>query len=253
VNSINWARIAAQIVYYVWAGLKLGVPARTVAFAVPTGNFGNVLAGFVAQKMGLPVERFIVGTNANDVLARVIATGEAALAAVAPTSSPSMDIQVSSNFERLIFEASGRNAGEVRRVMDGLAQSRAYRLDAATRAAIRAAFSAHTVDEAATEETIGRIHRQTGYLLDPHTAVGVKAAEAHLAQHAATPVVVLATAHPAKFPDVVERATGLRPALPPHLADLLERDERTARLANDLGVVEAWIAERARVAQEAAA
>lgn len=248
VNSINWARIVAQVVYYFVAGVALGAPHRKVSFVVPTGNFGDVLAGYVAKRMGLPVDRLVVATNVNDILARTIATGRYEVTGVVPSSSPSMDIQVSSNFERVLFEALDRDAGALRGLMASLAQSGAFSPPNAAMAAIRADFDAGRADEVQTAATIARVRAETGYLLDPHTAVAVSVAE-RLPQDRHVPQVVLATAHPAKFPDAVARACGERPALPPHLADLMERPERTPTLPNDIGAIEAYIARHARAAE----
>ena len=253
VNSINWARVAAQAVYFFTAAVALGSPRRPVSFSVPTGNFGDVLAGSVAARMGLPVERLLVATNSNDILARALETGRYEVRGVQPTTSPSMDIQVSSNFERLLFEAHGRDAASVRRLMGGLAQSGAFDLGPGPLAAIRQEFDGVAVTEDAVHDEIGRTWRDAGYLLDPHTAIGVRAARRHLRTRPSTPVVALSTAHPSKFPDAVETATGIRPRLPPHLADLLDRPERVARLPNDLAAVERFIREQARaVAGQAA-
>jgi threonine synthase len=251
VNSINWARIAAQAVYYFVAAAALGGPGRAVSFAVPTGNFGDVFAGWVAKRMGLPVGRLLVATNSNDILARALAHGRYETMAVVPTISPSMDIQVSSNFERLLFEAAGRDAAAVRSAMGGLAQSGAFDIPAAPLAAIRAEFDAARVDETEAAATMRQVRAESGYLVDPHTAVAV-AASRKTQGDPAIPRVVLATAHPAKFPDAVEAATGERPALPPHLGDLLARPERLSVVANDLAAVEKLVAERSRAAREAA-
>jgi threonine synthase len=253
VNSINWARVAAQTVYYFTAAVALGAPHRPVSFSVPTGNFGDILAGYAAKRMGLPVARLMIGTNANDILARTLATGTYELRGVVPTASPSMDIQVSSNFERLLFEAYDRDGGAVRRLTAALAQGGAFTIDAEPLARIRAEFSAQAVDEAAVAEEMAATHEEAAYTLDPHSAVGTRAGRALMSTDPRTPVVALATAHPSKFPDAVERATGVRPALPPHLADLLDRPERFTVLANDQGAVERFIRERARVARGAAA
>ncbi|HEX8666444.1 MAG TPA: threonine synthase [Beijerinckiaceae bacterium] len=253
VNSINWARIAAQAVYYFTAAVALGSPHRPVSFAVPTGNFGDVLAGWVAKRMGLPVGRLMVATNANDILHRTLTQGAYEVRGVTPTTSPSMDIQVSSNFERLLSEAYGRDAAAVRALMASLRQSGAFTLAPGPLARIREEFSSAAVEEEDVAEEIRWTWHETGYLLDPHTAVGVRAARALVNETPATPVVALATAHPAKFPDAVERATGVRPELPPHLADLMHRPEKFARLANDQGAVERFIRERARVVKGAAA
>jgi threonine synthase len=253
VNSINWARVAAQAVYYFTAAVALGSPYRPVSFAVPTGNFGDILAGFAAKRMGLRVAQLMIGTNANDILARALDTGTYEIRNVEPTASPSMDIQISSNFERLLFEAYGRDAGAVRRLMASLAQSRSFRIDPEPLGTIRREFSAMAVDEAAVADEMRETYRTTGYVLDPHSAVGTRAGRALLDRDPAVPVVALATAHPAKFPDAVERATGLRPALPPHLADLMQRRERFTIVPNEQAAIERFIRERARAARGAAA
>jgi threonine synthase len=222
-----------------------------VSFAVPTGNFGDVFAGWVAARMGLPVARLLVATNSNDILARALASGQYRTREVVPTTSPSMDIQVSSNFERLLFEAAGRDAAAVRAAMGSLAQSGAFEVAAPALAAKRAEFDAARVDEAEAAATMRALRRDSGYLADPHTAVAV-AASRKMAGDPAVPRVVLATAHPAKFPGAVEAATGERPALPPHLADLFEQAERMSVVANDLAEVEKFVAERSRAAREAA-
>ncbi|MEZ0167655.1 threonine synthase [Microvirga sp. TS319] len=253
VNSINWARVAAQAVYYFTAAVALGGPHRPVSFSVPTGNFGDILAGWVAKRMGLPVERLMIGTNANDILARTLHSGAYEITGVEPTTSPSMDIQISSNFERLLFEAYGRDAEAIRRLMANLGQSRSFLIEAAPLARIREEFSARAVDEANVADEMARTYRATGYVLDPHSAVGTRAARALLEDRPDVPVVALSTAHPAKFPDAVERATGIRPALPPHMADLMERRESFTVLPNDQASVERFIRERARAIRGAAA
>jgi threonine synthase len=253
VNSINWARIAAQVVYYFTAAVSLGAPHRPVSFTVPTGNFGDILAGYVAKRMGLPVGRLGIATNVNDILVRTLATGRYEPAGVAATTSPSMDIQVSSNFERLLFEAGGRDAAAVRRMMTGLVQSGAFTVEEPLLSAIRRDFFAGRADEAEVAAEIGITWREAGYLLDPHTAVGMVAARRALKEDAVTPMVVLSTAHPAKFPDAVQAASGVRPPLPPHLADLYERPERFDVVANDIAAVEAYVRARARAARGAAA
>ncbi len=243
VNSINWARIMAQIVYYFTAATSLGAPLREVSFAVPTANFGDIFAGLVAKRMGLPIKRLVIATNANDILARTIATGRCEPAGVEATTSPSMDIQISSNFERLVFEACGRDASEVRRLMDGLRQSGAYTLPAAALEAIRAEFSAGSASEPQIAAAIKTILEQSGYLLDPHTAAGWHVAQAHLADE---PMITLATAHPAKFPDAVHSASGVRPTLPAWLGDLMERKEAFEPIANDLESVQRQVLGRRR-------
>jgi threonine synthase len=244
--------VLAQTVYYFVAAVALGAPRRPVNFVVPTGNFGDVLAGYVAKRMGLPIGRLVVATNVNDILVRTLETGRYEVKGVEPTTTPSMDIQVSSNFERLLFDACGRDPAAVRRAMSSLGQSGAFALDESALAAIRAEFDAGRADEAAVAETIGRVRRDAGYLLDPHTAVAYAVADA-ASLDPSTPTVVLATAHPAKFPDAVEAASGVRPELPPHLADLMTKPERLTRLPAELGAVEDFVASHARVARNAAA
>jgi threonine synthase len=253
VNSINWARIAAQTVYYVAAGVALGAPARSVSFSVPTGNFGNVYAGHVARQMGLPIDRLVIGTNRNDILARYFASGRMALAAVEPSLSPSMDIQVSSNFERLLFELKGRNGAAVGEAMRNFRRTGSLPEDAHAWRAARRLFSAHRVDDTETMETIAQTYARSGALIDPHTAVAVAAARAETAADGSgTPMIVLGCAHPAKFPDAVERATGFRPGLPPAIGHLLERSERIVVLPSELGAVSRFIRGRARRAGAAA-
>ena len=241
VNSINWARVAAQIVYYFTSAVTLGAPYRSVSFAVPTGNFGDILAGWIAKAMGLPIERLVIATNANDILARALDTGRYELRPVAATQSPSMDIQVSSNFERLLFEAHGRDAGAVRRLMTQLQQSGGFSLDPAPIEAIRRDFDAVTVGEAETTNEIARLWNETGRLVDPHTAVGVGAARAALGAQPRVPMIVLGTAHPAKFPGAVEKATGVFAPLPAHLADIFARAEHFDVLPNDQREVETYM------------
>src|SRR5580658_303068 len=209
VNSINWARVVAQAVYYFTAAVSLGAPARKIAFTVPTGNFGDIYAGYVAERMGLPIDRLVIATNVNDILARTLATGTYEPREVVPTTSPSMDIQVSSNFERLLFEAYDRNAGAVRASMASLAQSRRFTLSAPALAHIRSLFSADRADEDEVAATIRTVRRETGNFIDPHTAVGIAVAEKE-PRDPAVPMVVLSTAHAAKFPDAVEAACGVR-------------------------------------------
>ncbi len=247
VNSINWARIMAQIVYYVVAAVALGAPARAVSLAVPTGNFGNVYAAYVARRMGLPIERLFIGTNSNDILTRFFATAEMRKALVVPTFSPSMDIQISSNFERLLFELVGRDAEAVKARMAEFQTTGAFRVSDLILAEVGTVFQASAVDDRATEAVIMDTWRRTGLVIDPHSAVGVAAAR-RLQGEGVTPVVSLACAHPAKFPDVVTEATGIHPALPQHLADLFDRPERIVTLPNDLAAVQAHVREHARMA-----
>jgi threonine synthase len=233
VNSINFARILAQSVYYVTAAVALGAPHREVAFAVPTGNFGNVFAGHMARRMGLPVRQLLVGSNSNDILTRFFETGRMEAQEVVATLSPSMDIQVSSNFERLLHEVLGGDGAAVARHMDAFKSSGRFALGDAELARARDGFAGVRLDDAGTLEEIARQYRATGLLVDPHTAVGLAGARACPAGDG-VPTVTLATAHPAKFPDAVERATGVRPALPARLADLYDRPERYTTLDNDL-------------------
>lgn len=252
VNSINWARVVAQMVYYFTSAVALGAPFREVSFAVPTGNFGDVLAGYVAKRMGLPLSRLIVATNANDILARALATGRYEPRGVTPTQSPSMDIQLSSNFERLLFDALGRDAGALRAAFASLDQSGGFDIPPAALASIREDFDARAVGEEETSAEIARTYRLSGYVLDPHTATGVHAARARLAIDPSTPVVALATAHPAKFPAAIERAIGERIELPPRLAPILTAAERFSRLENDEARVRAFIEDHARATRLAA-
>ncbi|MBI1981376.1 MAG: threonine synthase, partial [Methylocystis sp.] len=249
VNSINWARVVAQTVYYFTSAVALGAPHRHMSFAVPTGNFGDVLAGYVAKRMGLPVDRLVVATNANDILARALASGRYEPRGVTPTQSPSMDIQVSSNFERLLFDATGRDSAAVRAAFASLDQSGAFDIPADALAAIRAEFDAQSVGETETTDEIRRTWRETGYVLDPHTATGVSAARVRLAHDPATPVIALSTAHPAKFPDAIERAIGLRPQPPENIATQLDAPERFTILENDVARVAQFISSRARAAR----
>ena len=253
VNSINWARIAAQTVYYAAAALALGAPERRVSFSVPTGNFGNVYAGHLARRIGLPIGRLAIGTNRNDILWRYLATGEMAIAAVTATLSPSMDIQVSSNFERLLFELQGRSGAATAAAMQAFRRDGALPRDEQAWRAARRLLSAHRFDDEETMAAIADTYRRSGTLIDPHTAIAVAAARADLAQHGdATPMVALATAHAAKFPDAVERATGVRPAVPPALAELFDRPEREMTLPADLHAVRQFIRGHARHARAAA-
>jgi threonine synthase len=247
VNSINWARIMAQIVYYFTAAASLGSPDRTISFTVPTGNFGDIFAGYAAKRMGLPIDRLIIATNENDILARTLDSGRYEKTGVHATTSPSMDIEISSNFERLLFEAGGRDAESVRRMMQQLAQSGSFALPEATISAIRAEFDAGRSTRAEVAETIRGSLVSSAYMLDPHTAVGVAVADRHLAD---SPMVTLGTAHPAKFPDAVKAACGVSPELPPSHADLMTRRETFDSLPNDLSAVEAYIAERSRAVRK---
>jgi threonine synthase len=246
VNSINWARIMAQIVYYFSSALSLGGPDRPVSFTVPTGNFGDIFAGYAAKRMGLPIERLIIATNDNDILARTLQNGEYRTQDVVVTTSPSMDIQVSSNFERLLFYSCGRDAAVVRRLMAGLKQSGAFIIEKTALEAIRAEFSAGRSSMAETAATIRATLGVSGYLLDPHTATAMHVAAAHA--HAATPMVVLATAHPAKFPAAVEEASGVAPKLPAWLDGLMSAKENYALLPSEPKMVEDHISRHTRAA-----
>ncbi len=244
VNSINWARILAQIVYYFVAGAALGAPYRKISFTVPTGNFGDIFAGYAAMKMGLPVEKLVVATNVNDILARTLETGRYEKRGVTPTISPSMDIQVSSNFERLLSEVCGRDGAAVQRMMNQLVQSGSFSIEEGPLSEMRTSFGAGRCDEAETAATIGQVWKEAGYLLDPHTAIGVHVAKEH--DDGSVPMVVLGTAHPAKFPDAVEKASGAYPDLPENLKDMMIAEERQQVLAAEQDVVERYIENHAR-------
>ncbi|NNC71985.1 MAG: threonine synthase [Sphingomonadaceae bacterium] len=244
VNSINWARIAAQIVYYAYAAVRLGAPGRRIAFSVPTGNFGDVFAGYAAAQMGLPVEQLIVATNVNDILHRALSTGDYSVGTLTPTAAPSMDIQVSSNFERLLFDIYDRDGGAMAQAMQGFESSRKMVLDDNARSKISGLFSSKRIDPDTMALTMRRTAEHCGEIVDPHTAIGLAAAhDSDLPTD--VPIVTLATAHPAKFRDAVERATGTRPHLPTHLASLFDREERYDVLPADIEEVKAYIAERA--------
>jgi threonine synthase len=237
VNSINWARIAAQIPYYVAAALALGAPDREVAFAVPTGNFGNVLAAWAARRMGLPVSKLLIGSNRNDILTRFLAANDMTALGVEPSLSPSMDIQVSSNFERLLFELVDRDPHMTATLMQDFRATGHMPVPDAAWQRATALFQGLALSDTETTAAIRQIHDNTGYLADPHSAIGIAAGRAaHLPRPA--PVIAMATAHPAKFPDAVEAATGIRPSLPPHLAHLMTGEEHFTRAPNHLGSVE---------------
>jgi len=237
VNSINWARIMAQVVYYVEASRRLG---RTIDVTVPTGNFGNVLSGWIAKQMGADIRHLVVASNSNDILTRFFESRDMAVIGVAPTLSPSMDIQVSSNFERLLFEMNDRDGGATAQQLTRFRSTGHLVLEPDQFFNwITPTFRAGRCDDSQTLATIASVHASTGMLIDPHTAVGVAVARQRIEQ--GTPMVTMATAHPAKFPDAVERATGVRPQLPEHLADLMSRPERTTVLPNDLATIESFI------------
>jgi len=252
VNSINWSRIVAQAVYYFTAAVALGAPHRKVAFTVPTGNFGDIFAGHVARSMGLPVDRLVIATNVNDILVRALTTGVYEPREAIATSSPSMDIQVSSNFERLLFEAYGRDAAALRGLMKNFAQSRRFEIAAAPLDEIRAGFAAGRADEDEVAATMRTALRETGQFVDPHTAVGIAVAEKE-PHDPALPMVVLSTAHAAKFPDAVEAACGARPPLPAWLSGLNERREHITVLPPDQSDIEKFVLAAARAAREGAA
>ncbi len=240
VNSINWARVLAQVVYYFSAAVSLGAPHRAVSFTVPTGNFGDIFAGYIARKMGLPIEKLVIATNQNDILHRALTSGDYTPTGVQPSISPSMDIQVSSNFERALFDAYGRDGGAVTALMTDL-KSGSFHISQGALHLLRDTFASGRVSEDETRAIIARVHAQTGEVLCPHSAVGVQLAERHLG---ATPMITLATAHPAKFPDAVQAAMGHRPALPPHMAAMATAPERLTRVPNDLAALQTLIRER---------
>ncbi|MBC2665802.1 threonine synthase [Novosphingobium flavum] len=244
VNSINWARLMAQVVYYFAAALQLGAPQRKVAFSVPTGNFGDVFAGYVAAQMGLPIERLIVATNVNDILHRALSTGDYSQGTVTPTAAPSMDIQVSSNFERLLFDVGGRDGKALAEQMAGFEATKAMQLTNAQREGAAALFSSARADADDMNRAIRWAFVECGETIDPHTAIGLHAARvAGIA--ADIPVVTLATAHPAKFTDAVEHATGIRPTLPTRVGDLFEREERLTALPGDYDAVADYVSAHA--------
>ena len=242
VNSINWARVLAQVVYYFSSAVALGAPDREVSFTVPTGNFGDIFAGYVAKRMGLPIKDLVIATNQNDILHRCLTTGDYATGEVIPSISPSMDIQVSSNFERALFDAYGRDGAAIVQVMDELKTSGRFKVSQGALQALRESFASGRVSEAETLAEITRQLAASGELLCPHSAIGTAVADAQ--RDAGTPMITLATAHPAKFPDAVEQASGIRPPLPPRMADLFDRSERVTRVENDLGALETLISER---------
>jgi threonine synthase len=248
INSINWARILAQTVYYFTAAVALGAPDRDVAFTVPTGNFGDIFAGYAARAMGLPVKRLVIATNLNDSLPRALATGIYEPRGVIATSSPSMDIQLASNFERLLFEFAGRHASRVRSLMDELSETGRFHLAESELRDLRALFAAHSISEQQTETTIRKFYESTGMLIDPHTAVAIAAAEVEAAQSDA-PMVVLSTAHPAKFPEAVSRATGILPEQPERLRAKLGQTERCDIMPNNFARVAEFISATARASR----
>jgi threonine synthase len=249
VNSINWARVVAQVVYYFTSAVALGAPARAVDFTVPTGNFGDILAGYVAKRMGLPVRSLRIAANVNDILPRTLKTGIYEVREVHATASPSMDIQVSSNFERLLFEAGGRDADTVRRLMASLTQSGRFVLPDAMLAAIRSEFDAGRADETETSAAIRAAWREAGELVDPHTAVALAVADRDVPD-SKVPNIVLSTAHAAKFPDAVAAACGVRPRLPPWLDGLMTKDEQVRTMRNDQAEVERFVRSVSRAVKQ---
>ncbi len=245
VNSINWARIMAQIVYYFTAASSLGDLQRSVSFAVPTGNFGNVFAAYCAKKMGLPVERLIIGSNRNDILTRFFETGVMKTGAVEPSLSPSMDIQISSNFERFLFDFLDRDAERVAGLMQQFKEEGEFSLSGAEMDRARTEFEAYRCDDQQTKRIMPQCYADTGYILDPHTAVGMHAASQSNSDELA-PIIALACAHPAKFPDAVHEAIGMRPELPPHLEDLYDRSEFVTSLDNNLETVQDFVRQNIR-------
>jgi len=252
VNSINWARVLAQTAYYVSAALAAGAPDRPVAFSVPTGNFGNVFAAWVARRMGLPIEKLIVACNANDILARFFSDNDMSLRGVTPTFSPSMDIQVSSNFERLLFELSGRDGAAVAQLMADFRTTGRLSTPAAWWTAARRLFDAHAMDDAQTIAAIARLKAQTGRTFDPHSAIGVEALKAKASGlDRGVARIAVATAHPAKFPAAIEAAIGA-PAKHMRLEEMMDKPERAIRLRADLNETMTHIRGRARILKAAA-
>lgn len=243
VNSINWARVLAQVVYYFSSAVSLGAPHRKVSFTVPTGNFGDIFAGYIAKRMGLPIDRLVVATNQNDILHRCLTTGEYRPDGVTPSISPSMDIQVSSNFERALFDAYGRDAGAINQLMDELGQG-GFSVSQGALQHLQDLFQSGRASEEETLSTIKRVWGQSSELLCPHSACGVKVADE--LRDPNVPMITLATAHPAKFPDAVEKASTRHPDLPPRMADLFDRPERVTPIANDLQIIEDHIRGKVR-------
>ena len=242
VNSINWARVLAQVVYYFSSALSLGAPERRVSFTVPTGNFGDIFAGYIAKRMGLPIERLVIATNQNDILHRCLLTGTYAQGKLKPSISPSMDIQISSNFERALFDAYGRDGSALQATMQEFSSTGQVVLSENIMEALKSHFVSGAAHEEQTLKTIKDTYARTGELLCPHSAVGVHVAQHFLASQ--TPMITLATAHPAKFPDAVEKATGLKPALPKSMGDLYKRPERVTEVKNNLESLKTLIKER---------
>jgi len=241
VNSINWARVLAQVVYYFTSAVSLGAPHRPVSFTVPTGNFGDIFAGSIARAMGLPVDRLVIATNQNDILDRALRTGDYRVGRVEPSISPSMDIQVSSNFERALFFAYGGDGAAVSALMEEL-KSGGFTISQGALQHLREIYDSGRVSESETLATIARVRAETGEVVCPHSAVGIKVADEH--RRPGVPMITLATAHPAKFPDAVDQAIGVRPELPPHMARLFDLPERLDRVENDNEALKSLILER---------
>ena len=242
VNSINWVRILLQSVYYFWAGLSLGSPDQKIVFSVPTGNFGNVFSGYAAYRMGLPIDKLIVASNSNDILTRFFQNNRMSISKVIPTLSPSMDIQISSNFERLLFEYYDRNGETINELMTQFRKKEAISFGQNQWKKICQLFEGHSVDDFEIKRTMNEIYEDTGELIDPHTATGIASADTWI-KHRDYIVVSLATAHPAKFPEAIKMATNIHPSLPPHLEDLFDRKERFQKLPNDVNAVRQFISE----------
>ncbi len=242
VNSINWTRIMAQIVYYFYAAFQLGAPARKLAFSVPTGNFGDIYAGFLAKRMGLPIEHLIVASNRNNILTRCINSGDHSMNGVQKSLSPSMDIEISSNFERALFDMHGRDADAIRNLMHELKNNKKFVLSGAALTTLQKEFSAFSCDDEQTSSTMKTLHEQSNIILDPHSAVGYSASLQHQQTTGSDAAyITLATAHPAKFPHAVKSATSINPELPPHLRDLFDREERSVACDNDSDAVKRYI------------
>ena len=240
VNSINWARVLAQVVYYFSSAVSLGAPHRKVSFTVPTGNFGDIFAGYIAKRMGLPIEQLVIATNQNDILHRTMETGAYTKEGVTPSISPSMDIQVSSNFERALFDAYDREGSVVAQLMEDLKDG-SFTISQGAMEMLRENFASGRASEDETTATIKSEYAASGEVLCPHSAVGVKVGNEHLSS---VPMITLATAHPAKFPDAVEAAMGMRPGLPPHMADMMDKEERVCKVPNQLALLETLIKDR---------
>ncbi|MGB0968322.1 MAG: threonine synthase [Halocynthiibacter sp.] len=241
VNSINWGRVLAQVVYYFSSAVSLGAPHREVSFTVPTGNFGDIFAGYIAKKMGLPIKDLVIATNQNDILHRTMETGAYTKEGVSPSISPSMDIQVSSNFERALFDAYERDGDAIRSVMNDLSDSGSFTISQGAMEALREQFKSGRVSEEETSATIKDMLPRSGEVLCPHSAIGVRIGDQHLSE---VPMITLATAHPAKFPAAVKDACGVDVGLPAHMADLFDRSERVTPVANDLDALTSLIRAR---------